>query len=71
MFIIKALSPDIRTNLRQNMHKVAAVMAGLPRGEMTIKEAAYCIGFNFYKHYLEKRAMFDGLMNIAQLSKQK
>lgn len=71
MFIIRALDPAVRTNLRQNMHKVAAVMQGLPRGEMTIKEAAYCIGFQFYKQYLEKRALLDGILNIAQLAKQK
>lgn len=71
MFVIRALSPEVRTNLRQNMHKVAAVMLGLPRGEMTIKEAAYCVGFGFYKNYLEKRALFDGIMNLAQLAVRK
>jgi hypothetical protein len=53
------------------MHKVAAVMLGLPRGELTIKEAAYCLGFQFYKQYLEKRALFDGILNIAQLANRK
>jgi len=71
MFLIRALDENVRTNLRQNMHKVAAVMHGLPRGEMTIKEAAYCLGFQFYRQYLEKRAMLDGLLNIAQLANRK
>lgn len=71
MFIIRALDENVRTNLRQNMHKVAAVMLGLPRGELTIKEAAYCLGFQFFKNYLEKRALFDGILNIAQLANRK
>lgn len=72
MKIIQVLPEQARHNLRYNMHKVAAVLmrqAGIPmqRDEVTIKEAAFAIGYQFYKNYLEKRAMLDGLMSIAQL----
>jgi hypothetical protein len=72
MYILHALPEQARQNLRCNMHKVAAVLirkAGIPiqRDEVTIKEAAFAIGFQFYKNYLEKRAMLDGIMSIAQL----
>ena len=73
MNIIKALSNQSRTNLRYNMHKVAAVMSaqeGFPlmRDEVTIKEAAYLIGARYFKHYLEKRAMLDGIMHVMKLA---
>ena len=72
MNIIRALPEQARHNLRYNMHKVAAILirrAGIPmrRDEVTIKEAAFALGYQFYKNYLEKRAMLDGLMSIAQL----
>lgn len=74
MQIIRAMSSHARSNLRHNMHKVAAVMArqdGIPiqRDEITVKEAAFALGFTFWKNYLEKRAMFDGIMNVARLSR--
>lgn len=74
MNIILAMSQHARSNLRGNLHKVAAVMAakdGTPiaRDEVTMKEAAYLVGVRFFRNYLEKRAMFDGIMNIAQLSR--
>lgn len=74
MNIIRAMSQHARQNLRGNLHKVAAAMAthdGTPimRDEVTMKEAAYLVGVRFWKNYLEKRAMFDGIMNIAHLSR--
>ncbi len=76
MFCIQALNELVRANLRTNMHKVAATMArqqGIPlqRDEITVKEAAFCIGYQFYKNYLEKRAMLSGVMSLAQLLNQK
>jgi hypothetical protein len=75
MEIIKALPENIRANLRGNMHKVAAVMArnqGLPlmRDEVTIKEASYLLGVQFYKNYLEKKAMLDGIMHVMRLTQK-
>jgi hypothetical protein len=75
MDTIKALNPTVRANLRGNMHKVAAVMArkqGLPlmRDEVTIKEAAYLLGVQFYKNYLEKQAMLDGIMHVMKLTQK-
>jgi len=72
MSIINSLSPEVRHNLRTNMHKVAAKMVeqdGFPvaRDEITLKEAAYQIGARFYKHYLEKKAMLEGIVNAMQL----
>lgn len=66
------LSAHARDVLSTQMHKVAAVMAhrqGLPltRDEITIKEAAQLVGFQFFKNYLEKRAMFDGILHVMKL----
>lgn len=76
MNIIRTMSEQARTNLRRGLHKVAAVMArqeghNLQRDEVTIKEAAYLIGADFWKHWLEKRALFDGLMSVRQLSSKR
>jgi hypothetical protein len=70
--LFKALQPRVRSNLRGNMHKVAAVMArgeGIPltRDEVTIKEAALILGIKFHRQYLEKAAMLDGLMCLKRL----
>lgn len=70
--VIQLMSETARSNLRGQLHKVAAVMArldGTPiaRDEVTIKEAAYLIGVRFFKTYLEKRAMFDGILNVMRL----
>lgn len=72
MNIIRAMSEHARANLRGQMHKVAAVMAkqeGMPiaRDEVTIKEAAYLIGYHFWKHHLEKRAMLDGICHVMRM----
>ena len=74
MNIIRALSDKSRQNLRYNMHKVAAIMnaqEGFPvaRDEITIKEAAYIVGARYYKHYLEKKAMLDGILNVMKLAR--
>jgi hypothetical protein len=66
------MSQHARQNLRGRMHKVAAVMAkqdGIPieGDEINIKTAAHALGFQFFKNYLEKRAMLDGIMCTAQL----
>lgn len=71
--VLNALPETTRQQLRSNMHKVAAVMANqsefpIGRDEITIKEAAYLIGANFWKHYLEKRAMLDGIMTLHTLT---
>ncbi len=75
MKTVKALHENVRANLRGNMHKVAAVMAknqGLPlmRDEITIKEASYLLGVQFYKNYLEKKAMFDGILNMMHVTQK-
>jgi len=72
--IINSMSAHARTNLKYNMHKVAAVMTknqGIPlaRDEITIKEAAYLMGFHMWKHRLEKRAMLEGLICARQLAR--
>lgn len=72
MSVLNLLSNTARDNLRGQLHKVAAVMArqdGTPiaRDEVTIKEAAYLVGVRFWKNYLEKRAMFDGILNVMRL----
>jgi len=74
MKIIEAMSEHARSNLRGQLHKVAAVMAkndGLPivRDEVTIKEAAFLLGYSFWKNYLEKRAMLDGIAHVMRLSR--
>lgn len=74
MFIIQAMSEHTRDNLRGQLHKVAAVMAkndGTPlaRDEVTLKEASYLLGVQFFKNYLEKQAMFDGILNVMRLSR--
>ena len=74
MFIIDALPEQTRDNLRGQLHKVAAVMAkndGIPlaNSEVTIKEAAYLVGTQFFKNYLEKQAMIDGILNVMRLSR--
>jgi len=75
MDTIKALNPNVRANLRGNMHKVAAVMAkkqGLPlmRDEVTIKEAAYLLGVQFFQNYLEKQAMLDGILYATKITQK-
>lgn len=72
MSIMNLMSDTARQNLRGQLHKVAAVMArqgGTPiaRDEVTIKEAAYLIGARFWRNYLEKRAMFEGILNVMRL----
>jgi len=72
MNIIQKMSEHARSNLRGNLHKVAAAMAkndgvNFTRDEVTIKEAAYLIGTGFWKNYLTKRALFDGLMHLQRL----
>ncbi len=72
MNIIQAMSEHARGNLRGQLHKVAAVMAqkdGTPiaRDEVTIKEAAYLLGYRFWKNYLEKRAMLDGICHVMRM----
>lgn len=72
MSIMNRMSDTARQNLRGQLHKVAAVMArqdGTPiaRDEVTIKEAAYLIGTRFWKNYLEKRAMLEGILNVMRL----
>lgn len=72
MFIIQAMSEHARSNLRGQLHKVAATMAkndGMPlaRDEVTIKEAAYLLGYQFYKNYLEKKAMLDGICHVMRM----
>ena len=66
------MTPQAQLQLRTNMRKVAAVMAkadGVPLStdEVTLKEAGYIMGFRFWKHYLEKRAMLDGIVNTMRL----
>jgi hypothetical protein len=73
MHIIEAMSEQARANLRGNLHKVAAVMARqeghqLPSDTITIKEAAYLVGTGFWRRWLEKRAMLDGLISLRRLS---
>lgn len=70
----KLLTKTAQTNLRRNMHKVAAHMAqqqglALPDGaqEITLKTAAYLIGMQAFKLRREKQAMLDGIMNLAQM----
>jgi hypothetical protein len=70
MMIIHALSPEVREQLRGNMHKVAAIMANEPRGELTIKEAVYRLGTRIFQSYLEKKAIFEGLVSLAQLARK-
>ena len=76
MRIVQAMSETARTNLRGQMHKVAAVMArnqGLPitRDEVTLKEAAQLIGTQAMRIYLEKRAMLEGIVNVMRLRLQR
>ncbi|MGD9209176.1 MAG: hypothetical protein PVI90_00295 [Desulfobacteraceae bacterium] len=73
MHIINAISERARNNLRGQLHKVAAIMTkneGVPisRDEITIKEASYLMGYHFWKNYLEKRAMLDGICHIMRLN---
>jgi hypothetical protein len=75
MKTVQALHDTVRANLRGNMHKVAAVMAkkqGLPlmRDEITIKEASYLLGVQFYRNYLEKKAMLDGILNVMRVTQK-
>jgi len=72
MNLINCMSEHARANLRQNLHKVGAVMAqhdghALARDEITIKEAVYLVGTDFWKQWLEKRALFEGLASLQQL----
>lgn len=74
MSLVKLVPAPARTNLRTQMHKVAAVMARneglhLPPGEneITLKTAAYLLGVQIFRHRREKQAMLDGIMNIARL----
>lgn len=74
MSLLNCLSPEIKNALRTRMHKVAALMTakdGIPiaRDEITIKEAAYILGVRYWKHRMEKRALFDGLMSLRQLGR--
>lgn len=59
--------------MRGNLHKIVAHVAtqdGIPlkSKEVTVKEAAYLVGVRFWKNYLEKRAMLDGIMNVAHIA---
>lgn len=74
MSVMNLVPVHVRSNLRNRMHKVAAVMArnqGLPlppgEEEITIKTAAYLLGVQIFRHRREKQAMLDGIMNIARL----
>ena len=74
MSIVKLVPAPARANLRNQMHKVAAVMArqqglALPPGEneITLKTAAYLLGVQIFRHRREKQAMLEGIMNIARL----
>ena len=76
MQLILNMSEHARANLRQGMHKVAAIMArqsghNLVRDEVTIKEAAYLVGADFWKQWLEKRALFEGLASLNQLAQRR
>lgn len=70
--IIQTLPENTRNNLRNQMHKVAACLTkqegfSLARDEITIKEASFLLGQRFWKHYLEKRAMFDGITHVMRI----
>jgi hypothetical protein len=72
--ILNALSDHTRQQLQHGMHKVAAVMVqkeGVPLScdEITLKEASFVLGFKFWKQYLEKRAVLDGIMSTMRLSR--
>jgi len=72
MNIIRNMSEQARTNLRSNLHKVATVMArqeghALANDALTIKDAAYLVGVNFWRNWLEKRAMLDGALSLRRL----
>jgi hypothetical protein len=72
MQIIRNMSEQARANLRRNLHKVAAVMArheghALLRDNITIKEASYLLGVRFWRNWLEKRAVLDGVMSVRRL----
>jgi hypothetical protein len=74
MNIIRNMSEHARANLRNNLHKVAAVKAqqegvNLARDQITIKEAVYLLGVDLWRSWLEKRAMFEGLTSLRQLEK--
>ena len=74
MNIIRNMSEHARNNLRNNLHKVAAVKAqregvNLARDRITIKEAVYLVGVDFWRNWLEKRAMFEGLTSLHQLER--
>ena len=68
--------PRIQRVLRTQMHKVAAIVAQqdglLPSGvdELDLKTAAYLIGYQAFKHKLEKKAMFEGILSISELQGQ-
>jgi hypothetical protein len=73
MNFIRNMSEQARTNLRCNLHKVAVVLArqeghALPTDNLTIKEGAYLIGAEFWRHWLEKRAMLDGIVSLHRLT---
>lgn len=72
--MLHLLSDRARTNLRTQMHKVAAHMAAneglhLPPGdnEITLKTAAYLLGVQIFRHRREKQAMLEGIVSIARL----
>jgi hypothetical protein len=72
MALSDMISEHTRSMLRGELHKVAAIVAkrdGLPcfANEVTVKEAARMVGFSFWKNYLEKRAMLDGIVNTMHL----
>jgi len=74
MNIIRNMSEHARANLRDNLHKVAAVKAqqegvNLARDQITIKEAVYLLGVDLWRNWLEKRAMFEGLTSLRQLER--
>lgn len=74
MNIIRNMSEHARANLRNNLHKVAAIKAQqdgikLARDQVTIKEAVYLLGVDLWRNWLEKRAMFEGLASLRQLER--
>ena len=74
MNVIRNMSEQARANLRNNLHKVAAVKAQqegvtLARDQVTIKEAVYLLGVDLWRSWLEKRAMLEGLTSLRQLER--
>ena len=71
MILTQLLTKTAQTNLRTQLHKVAAAMEPLPlpdgAQEITLKTAAYLIGVKAFKLRKEKQAMLDGIMNVARL----